>query len=196
MEGFRRSEGRLVAVFEPQEIETLGSLLEQLIELLGDEVLGAWNGADQAEQDIFARLEWELSEQGIDDLCADPDVDPVLRRLFPNAYPDDPAASFDFRRFTQCAQREAKIDGCCRVGDDLRHSHEGRVQIDDVNVPAWLITLTNVRLALAVRLGIDDAEIADELAELPQSHPRAWIFSIYEWLGWVQESMLACLDEG
>ena len=53
---------------------------------------------------------------------------------------------------------------------------------------------TNLRLAVAVRLGIEDAQSADVLAELPASDPRAWVFDIYEWLGWVQESLLACLE--
>lgn len=197
MQGFSRRKGQLVAHFEPQEVEILGSLLEQLVELLGDQCLGPWPcaPAGDEQEDVFARLEAELSSDSAEDIELDREVDPVLRRLFPDAYPDDPAASYDFRRFTQADQREAKIEGCCRMGDDLRAARQGRVSLTPERVDAWLSTLTNLRLALAVRLEIDDAEAVERLSELPENDPRSWLFSIFEWLGWVQESMLGCLEE-
>ena len=45
---------------------------------------------------------------GIDMDAEFPD-DPAMARLFPDAYPDDPEASLDFRRFTQRSLQEAKL---------------------------------------------------------------------------------------
>lgn len=39
-----------------------------------------------------------------------------------------------------------------------------------------------------------DAEDSERIAELPDDDPRSWVFSIYEWLGWIQESLLATQD--
>ncbi len=58
---------------------------------------------------------------------------------------------------------------------------------------AWLRTLTSVRLAVATRLGITDAETADELADLPEDDPRSFLVSVYDWLGFAQETMINAL---
>jgi hypothetical protein len=50
-----------------------------------------------------------------------------------------------------------------------------------------------VRLAVATRLGITDADSAEELAELPDEDPRAFMVSVYDWLGFAQETLLATL---
>ena len=60
-------------------------------------------------------------------------------------------------------------------------------------VEAWLRTLTSVRLAVATRLGISDADTANELAELPEEDPRSFMVSVYDWLGFAQETMLSAL---
>ena len=58
---------------------------------------------------------------------------------------------------------------------------------------AWLRTLTSVRLAVATRLGITDAETAERLAELPDDDPRSFLASVYDWLGFAQETMVNAL---
>ncbi len=198
MQGFQRIDGAMLAIFEPQEVSILGGLLDQMTELLMDAGLGGItdNPPDgSAPDDVLRRLEWEMT-CGYE-VAEERSTDPVLQRLFPDAYPDDPAASYDFRRFTQAAQRDAKVEHAITVSRDLRHaSDDGRCCFGDESVTPWLITLTNLRLAIATRLGIDDAETADMMAELPDDDPRAWGHSVYEWVGWVQESLLAALEDG
>jgi hypothetical protein len=60
-------------------------------------------------------------------------------------------------------------------------------------VDAWLRTLTSVRLALATQLGITDAEAADRLVELPMEDPRTFMVSVYDWLGFAEETMISAL---
>ena len=46
---------------------------------------------------------------------------------------------------------------------------------------------------MAVRLGISDADSADELADLPEDDPRAFMASIYDWLGFAEETLISAL---
>ncbi len=203
MLAFRRSRDLAVCDFETAELDLLESLLGQLIELLLDQGTGLFGPgtrplpADTAGpgEDILARLEREL-DPGSGQFELQPVVDPVLKRLYPDAYPADPAASHDFQRFTQAAQRDDKVGCAQRMLSDLRiaRADSGHCTVPSAHTIAWLKSLTNMRLALAVRMGIETAEDAEELAELPDDDPRSWVYSIYEWTGWVQESLLAVQD--
>lgn len=201
MHAFRRESGRVACLFEPSEVSLLSGLLGQLLELLLEDSPGATgpgtrriDGDGQglsAEEDIFARLEREMAPRG-DYFEDEPSLDPVLQRLFPDPYPDDPEASHDFQRFTHAAQLDDKVSAARLMLSDLSTiCDQGRCAVPDAHTTAWLKSLTNVRLALAVRLDIKDAEDADRAAELPDDDPRSWVYAIYEWLGWVQESLLA-----
>ncbi len=203
MLAFHRVDDQVVCQFEPAEINLMSGLIAQLIELLlessppadgpgtawlHDDTPGESDAVDDEDQ-IFARLEREMVSE--DDFDDDPATDPVLQRFFPDPYPDDPAASYDFRRFTHTAQLDDKVDAASVVRADLDAiTAQGRCEVCGTHTLAWLKTLTNLRLALAVRLGIRDADDADHISELPDDDPRTWTFSIYEWLGWVQESLL------
>ncbi len=199
MHAFRRLKGQLACQFEPAELELLEGLLSQLIELLLDDSAGATgpgtNRLAQADEDIFARLEREMSPHATDYFEDEPSIDPVMQRLFPDPYPDDPVASHDFHRFTHTAQLDDKVAAAQLMLADLQASvASGHCQVPTHSVTAWLKTLTNLRLALAVRLDINDAEDAERVEELPDDDPRSWIYAIYEWLGWVQESLLAAQE--
>ncbi len=66
------------------------------------------------------------------------------------------------------------------------------VELDPAAVQAWLRSLTDVRLSLAVRLGIE----ADEDAMLlHQSEDEAVLAmtELYDWLGYVQETLVSAL---
>ena len=184
MHSFRRRRGQLTCTFEAAELSVMTSLVDQFMELLTGDDMPPRTTNGLGEQDLFAELERELNDPPTDDFRRNPDVDPALRRLFPDAYQNDPQASSEFRRFSLAEQRDAKLN---QVGGDMRCA------VPDEHIDAWLKTLTAVRLALSVRLGILTADDADRLAELPEDDPMAAVFSVYEWLGWVQESLLDCL---
>src|SRR5690606_1573889 len=59
------------------------------------------------EVDVLRRVAAEVVSLLTDDF--DPD-DPVVERLFPDAYPDRPEASAEFRRLTSEYLKAAKID--------------------------------------------------------------------------------------
>jgi hypothetical protein len=188
---FSKRRGVIGTAMRPYEVELLTSLVRQLVELVSDgEPAGFANPTDPT--DPF--------EQLTRDLEVDPDEpevseDPVLRRLFPTAYPHDAAASSDFRRFTERELRSKKVADAHVVLDHLEATREG---VRDLRIPvadadAWLRTLTAVRLAVATRLGISDAESAEELARLSEDDPRGFLVSVYDWLGFAQETLVSVL---
>lgn len=200
MHGFRRRRGQLTCTFEDTELTILCSLTKTLLQLLRSDDMppvcaSSWNdSADSSPEALFADLENQMGCEVKADFATDENIDPVLRRLFPDAYRDDQKASAEFRRFSQIAERDEKLDAAVAMLSDVNQvGHDGRCVVSDDHIDDWLKTLTSLRLAVAVRLGIESSADADELAELPDDDPRTAVFSIYEWLGWVQESLLDCL---
>jgi hypothetical protein len=188
---FTRRRGVVSTSLSGYEVQLLTSLVTQLVELVSDGEPEHF-GAAQASSDPFERL--------VRDLQAEPDApevsdDPVVRRLFPNAYPHDDSASSDFRRFTERDLRDKKVDDARIVLRDLDLTAGGSqaLRIDPADAGPWLRTLTSVRLAVATRLGITDAESAEELAELPDEDPRSYMMTVYDWLGFAQETLIAAL---
>jgi hypothetical protein len=189
---FTRRRGVISTQLSSYEVELLTTLVQQLVELVSDGEPERYVEGGEQSGDPFERL--------ARDLQADPDEpevseDPVLRRLFPNAYPHDAAASSDFRRFTEQDLRGTKVSDALVVLRGLAATDGGGrdLRIDPGETQAWLRTLTSVRLAVATRLGITDADSAEELAELPDEDPRAFMVSVYDWLGFAQETLLATL---
>lgn len=122
-----------------------------------------------------------------------PPSDPAMARLFPNAYRDDQDASDEFRHFTQADQAGAKVAAARAVTADIEGADDGWVSLPPENADAWAITLTNLRLMLAASLGIVDQLDADQLADLAQDDPLAPSAAIYDWCGWLLESLIECL---
>ncbi|MFK5210229.1 DUF2017 domain-containing protein [Propionibacterium freudenreichii] len=200
MHGFRRRRGQLTCTFEDTELTILCSLTKTLLQLLRSDAMPpvrarSWNdSSDCSPEALFAELENQMGCEVKADFATNPEVDPVLRRLFPDAYRDDEGASTEFRRFSQASERDEKLDAAVAMLSDMNQvGHDGRCAVPDEHVNDWLKTLTALRVAVAVRLGIKTSADADELGELPDEDPRTAVFSIYEWLGWVQESLLDCL---
>ena len=191
MRKFQRKRGMITTKLSAYEVELLASLIMQLVELVTDGEPGDFV-APPASGDPFEQLVQDLqAEPGEPEVSADP----ALKRLFPDAYPNDPAASSDFRRFTERGLRTKKLTEAQTV---LARLAETDLGARDLRVPrdeaeAWLRTLTSLRLAVATRLGINDAEAADELAELPAEDPRTFMVSVYDWLGFAQETMISAL---
>ena len=191
MRKFTRKRGMITTQLSPYEVELLTSLVKQLVELVSDgSPAGFPPGPEPA--DAFEAL--------VADLEVDPDEpdlseDPVLKRLFPNAYPHDAAASSEFRRFTERDLRAKKVVEAQVVLDRLAATELGArdLRIPREEVEAWLRTLTSVRLAVATRLGISDAEAAEELNALPDDDPRSFMVSVYDWLGFAQETLINAL---
>ncbi|GAA2701114.1 DUF2017 domain-containing protein [Micromonospora olivasterospora] len=119
--------------------------------------------------------------------------DPVVGRLFPEAYPDDAPDTAEFRRYTEGDLKTGKIDQAGAVLAALPES-SGEVALDAEAAEAWLRALNDARLAMGVRLEIKDgtdlgAELDAAVAADPSSS-RVFQLSVYAYLGYLQESLL------
>ncbi len=121
-----------------------------------------------------------------------PPEDPVLARLLPDAYPDDPAAAGEFRRYTESSLREAKKYFAQTMLDTLPRSG-GRVKLTGDQARDWLRALNDVRLMFGVRLEVTE-DFEEQLGALDREDPKAAAFEVYGWLGAVQESLVRALD--
>jgi hypothetical protein len=128
--------------------------------------------------------------------------DPAVERLFPDAYPEDPDDEAEYRRFTEADLKATKLDQAKTVLTDLLESGGqagGEVRLDEAGADLWLRALTDVRLALGTRLGVqDDTDIQSELDDAVLRDPtstRVGQLSVYAYLSLLQESLVGALTE-
>jgi len=190
-ERHRRS-GRVIATFTGFEADLLRSLASQMVELLRNE--RAEPAAPTA--DAFEAMMAEFSG------ATTIPEDPVLARLFPTAYTDDEESAADFRRFTESGLRDGKAAAAGSIIDTLEDAglppellEDGLVidvELTHADAEAWMRAFTDIRLALATRLGV---EAGDEhyWHSLPDDDPRAQAHDIYEWVGYLQETVVEAL---
>lgn len=193
MTGFtrHRRSGHLLANFTGFEADLLRSLAAQLIELLRNE------RAEPAEAVDPLEAMFDFSGP------TSPPEDPVLARLFPSAYRDDEDASGEFRRFTEGGLRDGKAAGAAAIVDALEEAglpavldEDGLtidVELDPADALVWLKSFTDIRLALATRLGVEDDD-EDYWLALPDDDPRSQAYDIYQWVGYLQETLVGAIS--
>jgi hypothetical protein len=186
----RRSK-RLIATFSGFEADLLRSLAAQLVELLRNEAA--------VPRDDVDPLEALMDFSGP---TTEPE-DPVLARLFPTAYQHDEEAASEFRRFTEGGLRDGKANAAITIIDALEDAglppeltEEGLmidVELDQPAAETWMRSFTDLRLALATRLEVEEGD-EDYWHSLPDDDPRAQAHDIYEWVGYLQESLIDALS--
>ncbi len=128
--------------------------------------------------------------------------DPVLARLFPTAYSEDEEAASEFRRFTEGTLRDGKARAAITIIDALEEAglppqltEDGLiidVELDPPMAEVWMRSFTDLRLALATRLGVEEDD-EDYWLALPDDDPRAQAHDIYDWVGYLQETLVQSL---
>ncbi|MEV5429644.1 DUF2017 domain-containing protein [Streptomyces sp. NPDC052701] len=189
--------GGAAVALDDVEISIIRSLAVQLLELIGP------GPAEDAEADPLAGLFAEGPSE--------PPADPVLKRLFPDAYCDPghtPASprdaeeqraySAEFRRYTENDLRAGKRENALAVVrslDALAAAGEGgavlKLSVEESR--QWLGALNDLRLAIGSRLGITDEDDTDLLFRLPDEDPRKPMVMAYLWLGGLQETLVSTL---
>ena len=180
--GFRPAlTGGVTARFGAGQASIVRSLVGQIIELVTAEADPERPAPGQ--DDLAAQL-------GLSDNAELP-ADPILARLLPDAYADDPDAAAEFRRYTEIGLRSGKVAAAQTVLDTLP-ADGGKVKLKTQDAQAWLRALNDVRLSLGVVLGVTD-DFDDQLEELSADDPRAAYIGVYQWLGYLQESLVEAL---
>ncbi|MFM9877341.1 MAG: DUF2017 domain-containing protein [Rhodoglobus sp.] len=166
---FSAHDGVVTASFTRNEALVLADLAGELIDLLAE------RGLDAAGDVLYAQL-------GIGG-SPTPPLDPALARLLPDAYHDDQDAASDHRRLTERSLVERKLANARRVLLDL---DTPTIVLDEPGIQSWLRTLTDLRLALAARLQIEedgDTGLGDDD-----------MLTVYDWLGYLQGSLVDVID--
>ena len=174
---FRHGSNAYLANFSEAEREVLTNLVEQIIELLAERV-------DHHNDDPLAAM------VGITMHDTPPD-DEVLLRLLPNAYADQVDAS-EFRRYTESTLRQKKQAHAMAMRMHIKSAVDGIVEVDHDGANAWLGAMNDVRLALGVRLNVQENSHED-LELLAPDDPMRGVYAVYSWLGWLQESLISAL---
>ncbi|MGZ4522910.1 MAG: oxidative stress transcriptional regulator AosR [Mycobacteriaceae bacterium] len=173
---------RLRTDLEPQEAAVLRGMVSSVADMLAarsaeapkdelSELTGLRTGHSSAPRDAgLARLLPDfhrLDQAGGSDEGAGPDAAAALRSLHE---PD----IIDAKR----AAAGVLLD-TCPVGG-------GKVSLTLEQADAWLATINDVRLSLGVMLDIGP----HTPEELPEEDPRAGHFGVYQWLTFVQDSLV------
>lgn len=186
-----RRSGHVIATFTGFEADLLRSLASQLVELLRNE---AAVPDDRDPLEVLMDFSGPTSEP----------EDPVLARLFPTAYAEDEEAAAEFRRFTEGTLRDGKARSAATIIDTLEEAglppeltEDGLVidvELDEPTAETWLRSFTDIRLALATRLGVEDGD-EEYWLSLPEDDPRGQAHDIYEWIGYLQETLVGALTQ-
>jgi len=179
--GFHRhGDNAFVAEFSESEREVLINLVEQIIELLGERT-------DNHVDDPLAAMVGITTHDS-------PPEDEVLLRLLPNAYADQVDAA-EFRRYTESTLRAKKYAHSMSMRITLKSALDGIIEVDHEGANDWLGTMNDIRLALGVRLKVEQTS-HEELELLAPDDPMRGVYAVYSWLGWLQESLIvALMDE-
>ena len=179
--GFHRhGDNAFIAEFSESEREVLINLVEQIIELLGERT-------DNHVDDPLAAMVGITTHDS-------PPEDEVLLRLLPNAYADQVDAA-EFRRYTESTLRAKKYGHSISMRITLKSAIDGIIEVDHDGANDWLGAMNDIRLALGVRLKVEQTS-HEELELLAPDDPMRGVYAVYSWLGWLQESLIvALMDE-
>jgi len=221
MARFRRTGDGATARFAAVEAAIIRDLVGQVVELIGGDTLddgdawpdlgeaggvdGAGSGAQNPQSpagasgplaggmpaDGLADADALAAMIGLSENTELPD-DPVLARLLPDAYSDDPESSGEFRRYTEHGLRSGKAAAARTVLATLPATG-GRIRLTEPEAQAWLRALNDVRLALGVRLEVTD-DFDDQVAHMESDDPRAPYIGVYQWLAYLQETLVRALS--
>lgn len=195
---FRRSRDGVTARFTAAQAVIVRNLVSQVAELVGSDAVDwpATPGAAASERPVPLPPADDLTGlAGIEPFelggpATAPD-DPVLARLLPDGYRDDPDAAGDFRRYTEPGLRAGKVAAARTVLGTLPASG-GRVRLAGEAAQDWLRALNDVRLAIGTVLGITE-DYEYDLDETDPADARSAYLEVYHWLGYVQDTLVRAL---
>jgi len=121
------------------------------------------------------------------------DRDPALTRLLPDAYRDSDENAAEFRRFTEEELADDKIRSALGMAQllepDVGAEATVHVTLDPSEALDWMRSLTDIRLAIAARLGI-----VDDTSPISVDDESRYTLAIYNWLGQLQYSLVKAVD--
>jgi len=163
---FTIDDGRILVEASGREIDLLTTMLGQFTELIDGRSRDPHRG--------------ELTPK-----------DPALARLLPDPVLDDPGAATELRSLTEASLMSHKLKNAASVNDLLAGARKAPAAMGPDAELAMLKALTDLRLVLAARLGI----------EQDGDRGRRWSLNdrrmqtAYQWLAAVQSDLLDTMAE-
>lgn len=148
--------------------------------------------SDPAADSLFEELGLSELFTAAGDVPVTEPEDPVTARLFPPGYVGDRSASRDFRRFTESELRRQKIQTALQLRQELHRATQvfpPRVEFGSEEAATWLRGLNDLRLTIAVQIGVGEPDELDRLARPEVRNLRG----LYDFLTWWQDSLLEAL---
>jgi hypothetical protein len=142
---------------------------------------------DAEEAGLLRRLSQELS--GLL-RSTETESDPILERLFPSAY-EDPLDDQSYRDMVGDDLNDEKVQALEQIADSLQDDAPNEVVLSDDDISVWLAGLTDLRLAIGVRLDVDEKRMT---ADVDPADPQAPAMVALHWLGWLQEGILSSVQ--
>ena len=190
---FKRKGAGFVARLDDDERGVVVWLMEQTRDLL---VPVPREPTGDPFEDLVARMGLpRLKEPG--DETPPATRDPALERLLPSAHREDPGLAAEFRRLTEHGLRERKATNLAMAISALLDSDGDKVRLDQEQAQAMVVALTDARLLLGERLGLrtdEDADaLQDRLEAASEDDPQLYLAACYDFLTWLQESLIQAL---
>jgi Domain of unknown function (DUF2017) len=133
----------------------------------------------EAEREVLSRY----LEQLRDLLMGD---DPLLRRLFPTAYPDDPDRDREYQKLMRGDLLEAHFAAIEAMDETLRAD-----VIDEAQLTQWMQAINALRLVIGTRL-----DVSEDLPRVDPDDPEFGLYVLYENLGWLLGFIVVALSAG
>ncbi len=135
----------------------------------------------QAERSVLRWLPVKLREE-----LAEPEA-PGLERLFPPAHPEEPRLEIGYRELVHDELLQRRLSAT----RTMEATMEAKI-LEEEQLLAWLSVVNDVRLIIGTRLGADEDEQEEDV---PEDDPRAAAYTLYHYLGWLEEQMVQVLAE-
>jgi Domain of unknown function (DUF2017) len=162
----------LVTEFEPQEVAVLRGLLREVRQMLEGR-------AAEAPVDELATL------TGMRTGPSKRPADRVVARLLPDFTFEDADLAAGLRSLHEPELISTKLEVNEHVLESLP-PEGGRVELRPQLADEWLTALNDLRLALGTALDVSE----DMPDDLPAGDPRAEHLGVYQWLTFVQDSLV------
>jgi hypothetical protein len=175
MSSFTKTPTGLRVHLDETEVPILRQTATEVLEILSDGDLGS------IAEDSLSRMVGISTNDKLSD-------NPILARLFPNAYADEDLSS-DFRRYTEASLHEKKQQAIANLLSSLPSIGEADLELDFPKIDQWMRAINDLRLALGVVLDADENSEA-RFAKLSEADPMFFTFQVFNWLGWLLQNLI------
>ncbi len=113
--------------------------------------------------------------------------DPLLRRLFPTAYPDDAERDAEYQRLMKGELIESRF-----VAIETMEATLDATSIDEAELNRWMQAINSLRLVVGTRLDVSE-DWGD--VEIDEDDPDHGLWVLYEILTWLLYAIVHALSE-